>query len=81
VVLPLSRVLSAEAGEQREIGPEYQLDSGLEDDRRTGFEGAQGCPLTIAVRRRGAGRAPNPLAQKPIAMAISERQRPTAPPA
>jgi PAS domain S-box-containing protein len=38
VVLPLSRVLSAEAGAQREIGPEYQLDSGLEDDRRTGFE-------------------------------------------
>jgi signal transduction histidine kinase len=38
VVLPPSRVLSAEAGEQREIGPEYQLASGLEDDRRTGFE-------------------------------------------
>jgi PAS domain S-box-containing protein len=38
VVLPPSRVLSAEAGEQREIGPEYQLDSGLEDDQRTGFE-------------------------------------------
>jgi PAS domain S-box-containing protein len=81
VVLPPSRVLSAEAGEQREIGPEYQLDSSLEDDRRTGFEEGQGCPLTSAVRRRGAGRAPNPFAQKPIAMAISERQRPTAPPA
>jgi PAS domain S-box-containing protein len=38
VVLPPSRVLPAEAGEQREIGPEYQLDSGLEDDQRTGFE-------------------------------------------
>jgi hypothetical protein len=38
VVLPPSRVLSAEAGEQREIAPEYQLASGLEDDHRTGFE-------------------------------------------
>ena len=38
VVLPPSRVLPAEAGEQREIGPEYQLDCGLEDDQRTGFE-------------------------------------------
>jgi PAS domain S-box-containing protein len=38
VVLPPSRVLPAEAGEQREIGPKYQLDCGLEDDQRTGFE-------------------------------------------
>jgi two-component system cell cycle sensor histidine kinase PleC len=38
VILPPSRVLSAEAGDQREIAPEYELYSSLEDDQRTGFE-------------------------------------------
>jgi signal transduction histidine kinase len=38
VLLPPSMVLSAEAGDQREIGPEYQLDSSLEHDPLTGFE-------------------------------------------
>jgi PAS domain S-box-containing protein len=47
VVLPPSRVLSAEpaapesddgSGESRKIRPEYSLDTGLEDDQRTGCE-------------------------------------------
>ncbi|MBV8506715.1 MAG: hypothetical protein JOZ11_13030 [Alphaproteobacteria bacterium] len=45
VILPPSRVLSAEAGDQRQIGPEYQLDSSFEDDQRTGFEEGPRVPL------------------------------------
>jgi PAS domain S-box-containing protein len=79
VVLPPSRVVSAEAGEQREIGPEYQLDSGLEDDQRTGFEEGPRGPLDEGYAspwRRPSTESPR---AKPIAMAISERQGQTAP--
>ena len=83
VILPPSKVLSAEpaaaapdgrAGEPGEIPPGYPLDSGLEDDQRTGFGEGPRVPLKRSVRRRGAGQHRIPLARQPIAMAISEGQ-------
>ena len=88
VILPPSRVVSAKPSA---VGPRNDPPSSGKFVPNThwvlvwrtisgpGSKRGRGCLLTSAVRRHGAGRASNHLAQKPIAMAIWNAQGQTLP--